>query len=107
MPSLARRTARLPGYRASSRGCSGCRQTDAVCGYAPWTRSEPFPPGRITTTTGDGDALGLVDAETVADPDGGGEDPVVAVVAVDVQAAAANSNAMMPRDLGREPTARR
>jgi len=56
---------------------------------------------------GDADALGLVDAETVADPDGGREDPVAAVVTVDVQAAAANSNAMMPRDLGREPTARR
>jgi len=56
---------------------------------------------------GDADVLGLVDAETVADPDGGGEDPVAAVVTVDVQAAAANSSAIMPRDLGREPTARR
>ena len=51
--------------------------------------------------------LGLVDAETVVDPDGGGEDPVATVLAADVQAVAANSNAMMPRDLGREPTARR
>jgi hypothetical protein len=56
---------------------------------------------------GDSDTLGLVDAETAAEPDGGGEDPVAAVVTVDVQAAAANSNAMMLRDLGREPTARR
>jgi len=107
VPSLARRTARLPGYRASSRGCSGCRQTDATCGYAPRTRSESFPRGRITTTPGDGEVLGLADAETVPDPDGGGEDPVAAVVTVDVQAAAATSKAKMTRDLGGEPTARR
>ena len=51
--------------------------------------------------------LGLADAETVRDPDGGGEDPVAAVVTVEVQAAAATSKAKMTRDLGGEPTARR
>ena len=76
----------------------------------PWTRSEPFPRGRIRTTSGDVVVLaladGLVDGGTAVVADGCW-DGVAAVVTVDVQAAAANSNAAMPRELGREPTARR
>ena len=83
---------------------------DPTRAYVPWTRNEPFPRGRITTTSGEPDApgvaAGLIDAET-GELTVGCVDDVGAVVTDDVQAAAATSNAATPRDLGREPTARR
>ncbi len=48
----------------------------------------------------------LADGETVAGADGCA-DGEAAPGTVDVHAAAASSNATMPRDLGREPTVRR
>jgi hypothetical protein len=76
----------------------------------PRIRSEPFSRGRITTRSGDGDALGLgarlVDALVEGDADGWG-DGASAVVTVDVHAATARSNRAMLLDRGREPTVRR
>ena len=76
----------------------------------PWIRSEPFSRGRITTRSGDGDALGLgagpVDALLEGDAEGCG-DGASAVVTVDVHAATARSNRAKLVERGREPTVRR
>ena len=76
----------------------------------PWIRSEPFSLERITTRSGDGDALGLasglVDALLEAEADGCG-DGASAVVTVDVHAATVRSNRAMLLERGREPTVRR
>jgi hypothetical protein len=42
---------RRPGYRAFSRGCSACLQSDRARGYAPRTRKDPPAGASIETTS--------------------------------------------------------